>query len=334
MESIKSREIHLKRYPQGLPQADDFALVEAEVAPPAEGQALVRNAFMSVDPYMRGRMIRRKSYAPPFELDQPLYGGCVGQVAESRAEGLAPGDWVLGGKGWRQYFTAPAGELTPIDVDLAPASAYLGVMGMPGMTAYVGLLDIGRARAGETVFVSAAAGAVGSVVCQIGRIKGCRVVGSAGSDDKVDWLRREAGVEAFNYKRADDLGAALALACPGGVDVYFDNVGGAHLEAAIAQMKDRGRAALCGMIGQYNAAAPVPGPGNLMQMIIKRLRLQGFLVFDHEARRPDFQADMGEWIGQGQIKWRQTVVEGLERAPEAFIGLFEGANTGKMVVKL
>ncbi len=333
MDSISSREIRLKRYPQGIPEAADFDLVETQVPAPTSGQVLVRNAYMSVDPYMRGRMIQRKSYAPPFELEQPLYGACVGEVVESNAAGLAPGDWVLGGKGWRDYFIAAADELTPIDIDRAPASAYLGVMGMPGMTAYVGLLDIGQARPGETVFVSAAAGAVGSAVCQIARIKGCKVVGSAGSDDKVAWLCQEAGVEAFNYK-VDDLGVALAQACPEGVDVYFDNVGGAHLEAAIAQMNDNGRAALCGMIGQYNAGAPQAGPGNLMQMIIKRLRLQGFLVFDHQARRADFEADMSDWIATGQIKWRETVVEGLERAPEAFIGLFQGANTGKMVVKL
>ena len=238
-------------------------------------------------------------------------------------------------QGWREYFISEGSDLSAVDPALAPIRAFLGTMGMPGMTAYVGLLDIGQLKDGETVFVSAASGAVGSIVCQIAKIKGCRVVGSAGSEKKVDWLLSDAGIDvAFNYKNIDDLTVELAHACPDGIDVYFDNVGGDHLEAAIQHMNNLGRIVLCGMISLYNATEPTPGPRNLSYAIGRRLSLQGFIVSDHYDRLPQFYADMGTWIGQGKIRWRETIVDGIENAPRAFIGLFKGDNLGKMLVQV
>ncbi len=302
---------------------------------PSDGQVLVRNIYMSVDPYMRGRMVDRKSYVPPFQLGEPLSGGCIGQVVQSRVGEFQVGDLVLSMLGWREYYVSNGSRLTKIDPGTAPIQAYLGVAGMPGMTAYVGLLDIGQPNEGDTVFVSAASGAVGSVVCQIAKIKGCRVVGSAGSDEKVAWLRREAGIDAaFNYKQVQRLGTELGNHCPGGIDIYFDNVGGEHLQAALARMNLFGRVVLCGMISQYNATEPLPGPSNLGLAIARRLTLKGFLVQDHSDRLPDFHADMAKWIAEGRIKWKETIVEGIENAPRAFIGLFKGENFGKMLVKI
>ncbi len=302
---------------------------------PSDGQVLVRNIYMSVDPYMRGRMVDRKSYVPPFQLGEPLSGGCIGQVVQSRVGEFQVGDLVLSMLGWREYYVSNGSRLTKIDPGTAPIQAYLGVAGMPGMTAYVGLLDIGQPNEGDTVFVSAASGAVGSVVCQIAKIKGCRVVGSAGSDEKVAWLRREAGIDAaFNYKQVQRLGAELGNHCPGGIDIYFDNVGGEHLQAALARMNLFGRVVLCGMISQYNVTEPLPGPSNLGLAIARRLTLKGFLVQDHSDRLPDFHADMAKWIAEGRIKWKETIVEGIENAPRAFIGLFKGENFGKMLVKI
>ncbi len=302
---------------------------------PSDGQVLVRNIYMTVDPYMRGRMVDRKSYVPPFQLGEPLSGGCIGQVVQSRVGEFQVGDLVLSMLGWREYYVSNGSRLTKIDPGTAPIQAYLGVAGMPGMTAYVGLLDIGQPNEGDTVFVSAASGAVGSVVCQIAKIKGCRVVGSAGSDEKVAWLRREAGIDvAFNYKQVQHLRAELGNHCPGGIDIYFDNVGGEHLQAALARMNLFGRVVLCGMISQYNATEPLPGPSNLGLAIARRLTLKGFLVQDHSDRLPDFHADMAKWIAEGRIKWKETIVEGIENAPRAFIGLFKGENFGKMLVKI
>jgi NADPH-dependent curcumin reductase CurA len=330
-----SREIHLKRRPTGLPSESDFELAQVPVPEPGAGEALVRNIYMSVDPYMRGRMVDRASYVAPFPLGQPLDGGCVGQVVKSNGARLQGGDYVLGFRGWREYYVSNGSDLTKIDPQLAPIDSYLGTFGMPGMTAYVGLLDIGQPEAGDTVYVSAAAGAVGSVVCQIARIKGCRVVGSAGSDEKVRWLREEAGDDAaFNYKKVADLPAQLGRDCPNGINVYFDNVGGDHLEAALGQMTPHGRIVLCGMISLYNATQPLPGPRNPFLAITKRLTLQGFIVSDHADRRPAFVADMSQWIAQGRIQSKETIVDGIENAPKAFIGLFTGENFGKMLVKI
>lgn len=335
MAETLSREIHLKSRPSGMPEAENFELVEVSVPEPADGELLVRNIYMSVDPYMRGRMVDRKSYVPPFQIGQPLDGGCVGRVVRSRNNAYAVGDYVLGTRGWREYYTSEGSQLQKIDPALAPVQTYLGVMGMPGLTAYVGLLDVGRARPGDMVFVSAAAGAVGSAVCQIAKIKGCRVVGSAGSREKIRWLLEEAGIDAaFNYKETDKLTEELHRHCPKPIDVYYDNVGGSHLEAALDHMNDHGRIVLCGMISQYNSIQRPRGPGNLFLAIQRRLTLQGFIVSDYLDRVPQFHQDLGKWIKQGRIKWRETVVEGIERAPEAFIGLFRGDNFGKMLVKV
>jgi NADPH-dependent curcumin reductase CurA len=330
-----SREIYLKHHPVGLPSEDDFELATVPIRAPGAGEVLVRNLYMSVDPYMRGRMTGQQSYIEPFPLGQPLEGGCVGQVTQSQAATFQVGDYVLGRKGWREYYVSDGADLTKIDPTLAPPQAYLGVLGMPGLTAYVGLLDIGRPEAGNTVFVSAAAGAVGSVVCQIAKLKGCRVVGSAGSADKVRWLQEVAGVDAaFNYKEEGSLTAEVGRRCPHGIDVYFENVGGAHLEAALEHMNARGRIALCGMISQYNEDSPSSGPRNLRLAVRKRLMLRGFIVSDHSDRQPQFYADMAAWIANGKIKWQETIIDGIENAPKAFLGLFTGDNTGKMLVRL
>ena len=335
MTQIISREIHLKRRPVGLPSESDFELVEVPVPEPAVGELLVRNLYISVDPYMRGRMADRASYVDPFSIGRPLEGGCVGQVVQSNGGMLPVGEYVLGFKGWREYYVSDGSELTRIDPKLVPLQYYLGIMGMPGMTAYVGLLDIGQPKEGETVFVSAAAGAVGSVACQIAKIKGCRVVGSAGSDEKVRWLQEEAVVDAaFNYKKVDDFSAELARLCPNGIDIDFENVGGAHLEAALERMNRCGRVVLCGMISQYNATEPLSGPGNLFLAITRRLKLQGFIVSDHFDRRPQFLADMSRWIAEDRIQWKETILDCIENAPRAFVGLFQGENFGKMLVRV
>ena len=335
MVEIKNCAVVLKQRPVGVPKIGDFEIVEMPIPNPAPGQVLVRNWYMSVDPYMRGRMIEAKSYTPSFQIGEILTGGCVGEVIVSEREDTQVGDQVLGFEGWREYFLSDGEGLTKIDTSMVSIQSYLGVMGMPGMTAYVGLLDIGAPTPGETVFVSAAAGAVGSIVCQIGKIKGCRVVGSAGSDAKVAWLLEEAGVDAaFNYKQGTSLASVLREHCPKGIDIYFENVGGAHLEAALGLMNDFGRIPVCGMISQYNLGTGEPGPKNMTSIIGKRLKLQGFIVSDHYDRLPQFTADMTRRIGESKVKWKETIFEGLEFAPEAFIGLFSGENFGKMLVKL
>ena len=335
MPEISSREIRLKNRPVGLPAETDFELAETKIAEISDGQVLIRNIYMSVDPYMRGRMYDRKSYIPPFQINQPLQGGCVGQVSASKNDEFAVGDCVVSMLGWREYAVSDGRGLIKIDPNQFPIQTYLGAAGMPGMTAYVGLLDIGKPREGETVFVSAASGAVGSIVCQIAKLKGCRVVGSAGSDEKVAWLTEEAGVDAaFNYKKADHLIAEVGKYCSQGIDVYYENVGGEHLVAALEHMNPFGRLVMCGMISIYNATQPVAGPPNLGHIISKKLTMQGFIVGDHMHRLSDFHADMATWVAQGKIKWKETVLEGIENAPAAFIGLFKGQNFGKMLVKL
>jgi NADPH-dependent curcumin reductase CurA len=335
MTAIVSQEIHLKSRPIGLPTAENFALATVSLPGPDSGQVLVRNIYLSVDPYMRGRMVDRKSYTPPFRLDEALSGGCVGQVVQSNGGPFQVGDYVLGMQGWREYYLSDGKGLTCIDPALTPIQAFLGVVGMPGMTAYVGLLDIGQPKAGETVYVSAAAGAVGAIVGQIAKCKGCRVVGSTGADDKVAWLLNKAKFDAaFNYKKVDNLRTELANHCPNGVDVYFDNVGGDHLEAAIDRMNNFGRIVACGMIAQYNATEASPAPRNLGSMGGKRLRMQGFIVSDHFNRRPQFLADMREWIAKGRIIWQETIYQGIENTPKALISLFTGQNFGKMLVKV
>ncbi|MGA3116210.1 MAG: NADP-dependent oxidoreductase [Syntrophobacteraceae bacterium] len=336
MAQIVSREIRLKKRPVGMPSEDDFELAEVVIPGLGEGEVLVKNIYMSVDPYMRGRMNAGKSYVPPFELHKPLEGGCVGQVTVSKNDKFHRGDYVLGTKGWREYFITDGSDLTNIDPAVAPVQAFLGPLGMPGLTAYVGFLDIGKPREGDTVFVSAASGAVGSIVSQIAKIMGCRVVGSAGSEQKVSWLVETAGVDAaINYKQISDLTEALGGLCPEGIDIYYENVGGKHLEAALANMKLFGRIVLCGLIAIYNDAAQrESGPGSLFLAIPKRLTLRGFIVSDHLDRREQFYSDMGKWIREGRIRWKETIIEGIESAPKALIGLFKGENFGKMLVKV
>ncbi len=337
-----SREVRLMSRPDGMPVVDNFAVASVDLAAPTDGQVRVRNRFMSVDPYMRGRMYDRPSYVPPFAIGQPLQGHAIGEIVESHADGFAVGDMVSSMFGWREeYVVDPAalakmmpGMFTkvPVMAGVSP-SAYLGVLGMPGLTAWAGLLEVGQPKAGETVFVSGAAGAVGSLVAQIAKIKGCHVVASTGSAAKCDWLRAAGVDHAVNYKDGNLLEAVRAAA-PNGIDVYFDNVGGEHLEVAIELANSFARFAECGMISQYNATEPVPGPRNMIMIVGKRLKLQGFIVSAYDGMRDQFMTDMGGWIADGRIKWEETVMEGIEAAPAAFLGLFTGGNTGKMVVKL
>lgn len=330
-----SREIQLKNRPVGIPNPSDFALVDVPLTTPKDGEILVQNEYLSVDPYMRGRMYDRKSYTPAFKIGEPISGGSVGKVIQSNSDQYAVGEYVLSFSGWREYFLSTGVGLTKVDPAIAPVQTYLGVLGMPGMTAHVGLLNIGKPKENETVYVSAASGAVGSIVCQIAKLKGCQVVGSAGSDQKVDWLLDTLNVDAaFNYKKADNLTAELGQQCPDGIDIYFENVGGKHLEAALNNMNPFGRIPVCGMISQYNNAAPQPGPNNLPHIIGKRLLLQGFIVSDYEDQRGQFLSDMTTWLGEGQLQWEETIVDGIAHAPEAFIGLFTGENIGKMLVKV
>jgi len=335
MPDIASKEVHLANRPTGMPKPGDFALAAASVPEPGDGEVRIRNLWMSVDPYMRGRMYDRPSYVPPFAIGEAMGGGAVGVVESSKNDAFAVGDHVLHMSGWREAFLSTGADLITIDPSVAPVQAYLGALGMPGLTAYVGLLEVGGLREGDHVFVSGAAGAVGSVACQIAKNHGCTVVASAGSEEKVAWLTDELGVDvAFNYKSVGSLMSFLPTVAGGGFDLYFDNVGGDHLEAALLQMKDFGRVALCGMIDQYNAAIPPAGPRTLIVAIGRRLTIRGFIVSDHLDRQPRFVEDMARWIGEGRMKWKETVYEGIDSAVDAFLGLFSGANIGKMLVKL
>jgi NADPH-dependent curcumin reductase CurA len=329
----KSRHVVLAARPSGLPKPGDFALQETVVAEPGDGEVLVRNLYMSVDPYMRGRMNDRKSYAQPWQIGRPADGRAIGQVLASRAPGFAEGDFVASMLGWREHFTAPAGALMKVDRGVAPLSAYLGVLGVPGFTGWYGLKEIGRPTAGETLVVSGAAGATGSLVAQMGVILGCRVVGTAGTDPKCAWLTGR-GIHAINYRTAGDLYEALRAACPDGIDVYFENVGGAMLDAVLRLINPFARIPLCGMISQYNLAEPEPGPRYLFSLIGNRGRMQGFIISDHFDRYAEFVAEVAPWLRAGRLAYQETVVDGLDRAVEAFLGLFRGDNTGKMLVRL
>ncbi len=298
-----------------------------------EGQVLRRTLYLSLDPYMRGRMREGASYTSPSPLNQPMVGGTVSQVIETKNEAFAVGDFVLGYDGWQEYGASDGRDLRKIDPSKAPLSYALGVLGMPGMTAYVALLDIGQPKAGETVVVSAAAGAVGSLVGQIARILGCRTVGLAGSDEKCRFVMEELGFDAcINYK-TQPLDQALQEACPNGIDVYYDNVAGPVLEAVLGHINLGARIPLVGLISQYNLATPPPGP-NLMPLLVKRALIQGFLVVDHAHRQEAFLADMGQWVAEGRVKAYEDILEGLENAPEAFLGLFSGTNVGKLLVRV
>jgi len=327
-------EVRLKSRPQGMPTHDNFEFAKVDLAAPGPGEVQVKNLWMTVDPYMRGRMNDVKSYAPPFQLGKVMDGGAIGQVTASNDPKFAVGDLVQSGFGWREGFTAPAATLQKLDAKGLPPQAFLGAAGMPGLTAYAGLIKIAALKEGDVVFVSGAAGAVGSMVAQIAKAKGHKVIGSAGGPDKVAFLK-EIGVDhAIDYKAEKDLTAAILAGAPEGIDVYFDNVGGAHLEAALNAAKLFARFAICGMISIYNATRPEPGPSNLAMLIGKNIRMEGFIVSHHFDMMPKYIEELSGWVREGKVKWQETVFEGIDKAPDAFLGLFSGENTGKMLVKL
>ncbi|MGI8577847.1 MAG: NADP-dependent oxidoreductase [Nocardioidaceae bacterium] len=330
-----SREIRLASRPHGRPTADNFTLATTEVSRPELGQLVVRNTVLSVDPYMRGRMNDAPSYVPPFEVGKVMTGGAVGEVVESRDDRFSPGDWVLHDLGWREVAVVDAARATRVDTSDVPPGAYLGVLGMPGLTAYVGLTVIGNLREGDAVFISGAAGAVGSTAGQIARQLGAaRVIGSAGSAAKVDHLINELGFDsAFDYHQ-EPVAQSLAEAAPDGIDVYFDNVGGDHLEAAIGRLRNYGRVAACGSISTYNATQPAPGPRTIGLVTTRRLTIRGFIVSDHADRTNEYLQRARSWLESGQLRIRETVVEGIANAPDAFFGVLGGDNIGKMIVAL
>lgn len=326
------RAWHLKSRPKGMPTDENFELREIDLPPLSDGMIRVRNRWLSVDPYMRGRMNDVKSYVPPFQLNQPLEGGAVGEVVESNADGFAPGDLVQHMGGWRDEAVVAARTATRLPDLGAERQQFLGILGTTGATAYFGLLDAASAKEGDIVFVSAAAGAVGSAVVQIAKARGMTVIGSAGGTEKCGYVRELGSDHVIDY-RAGPILKSLAATAPEGIDVYFDNVGGSHLDAALAVARNHARFAICGMIEGYNK----PEPTNLrfaMRIIAARIRLQGFLVFDYFPRMDEFYRDMAVWLKSGAVKSRETVVEGLEQTPDAFLGLFKGANVGKMLVRL
>ncbi|HEU5331376.1 MAG TPA: NADP-dependent oxidoreductase [Actinocrinis sp.] len=333
--TVTAREYHLASRPAALPGPETFDLVEQELPDPGPGQLLVRNDLLSVDPYMRGRMNDAKSYVPPFQVGAPLEGAAVGTVLASGDDTVPVGTSVLHMAGWRDHALIGRREATVVDTSIAPAGAYLGALGVPGLTAWGGLLFAAEFKPGDTVFVSGAAGAVGSLAGQIARLKGAaRVVGSAGGPEKAQLLTSRFGFDAAIDYRAGDLRGQLAAAAPDGIDVYFDNVGGEHLEAAIARANRNARMALCGAISGYNAAEPEPAPRNLSLAIGKRLTLRGFIVMDYFPHNAAFVAEMAPWLANGEVVALETVVEGLENTPSAFLSLFSGGNTGKMLVRL
>jgi NADPH-dependent curcumin reductase CurA len=333
MSAQVSREIRLKARPTGLPTKDDFELASVELKAPAEGEVQVRNLWMSVDPYMRARMIDRPSYVPPFQLGQPLQGAAVGEVVASRYPAFKSGDIVRSMFGWRESFNAPAKVIEKIDLRGLPMQTFLGAAGGPGLAAYVGLLKIAELKDGDVVFVSAASGAVGSIVCQIAKIKGHTVIASTGGTDKCVYLE-ELGVDhIIDYKATKDIPAALRNAAPHGIDVYFDNVGGAHLEAAIEVARPFARFALCGMISQYNGEAPA-GPRNILLAVSKSLTLKGFVINDHFQLMGELANQIAVWFAAGKLNARESVAEGIDSAPEAFLKLFSGDKIGKMLVRL
>ncbi|MFP8952242.1 NADP-dependent oxidoreductase [Natrialbaceae archaeon A-arb3/5] len=326
---------HLAKRPNGEPDTECFELRETDVPKPTPGKLLVRVTYLSVDPYMRGRMDAGESYAEPWAVGDVLKGGVVGEVVESASGQYSEGDLVTGEGRWGEYSLLDADEVAPVDPSVADQLAYLGVLGMPGRTAYFGLLDVGEPKPGETVVVSGGAGAVGSVVGQIAALAGCRVVGFAGSDTKTDWLTDDLGFDAaINYKTTDDYGEALEAAAPDGVDVYFDNVGGPITDAVFSQLNLDARVAVCGQIAHYNDETVPTGPRKLPQIIAPRARVEGLLVGDYVTRFGDASEQLREWVDSGELTHRETVVDGLDRAPDAFLGLFSGDNIGKQVVKV
>ena len=329
----RNRHVRLKRRPTGAPTPADFEVTDGPLPDPAEGEVLVRGIYLSLDPYMRGRISGQRSYARPVEVGAVMEGRVVGEVARTRDPALREGDFVLGGYGWQLYSAVPGQSLIKLDPAEAPLSTALGVLGMPGLTAYVGLDEIGKPQRGETVVVSAASGAVGAVVGQLARRAGARVVGIAGGSDKCRWVEAELGFEACIDHRSADLGAALDRVGLKGIDVYWENVGGAVQQAVFPRFNDFGRMVMCGMVAEYNDVEPRPGP-NLMSAVRKRLKIQGFIVSDRWQRFAEYRAMAAPLLKSGKLKYREDIVEGLDRAPEAFVGLLQGRNFGKLVVKL
>lgn len=335
-----NKKIILASRPSGMPTGDNFKIVDTEMPQAAEGEVIVRTLYLSVDPYMRGRMNEGKSYVEPFELNEVITGGGVGEIVESRSGNFQVGDIVAGYMGWQLYSAAKGDAGTPaslikIDPALAPVTTALGILGMPGLTAYFGLFDIGRPVAGETVVVSGAAGAVGMVVCQLAKIEGCRVVGIAGSDEKNKYLTGELGADAaVNYKTSSDLRQSLKDACPGGVDVYFDNVGGEISDSVMSLINHGARIVICGQIALYNLERPDIGPRVQLSLLVNRALMQGFIVSDYAARFPEGVSRLGRWLGEGKLKNAENIIEGFENAPRAFLGLFAGENTGKQLVRV
>jgi NADPH-dependent curcumin reductase CurA len=333
MADSVNRQVLLKSRPEGAPSLDNFELVDAPIPEPGEGEVLMRTLYLSLDPYMRGRMSAAKSYAAPAAVGRPMVGGTVGRIVASRHPGYAAGDVVLGYGGWQEYALSNGAGLRKLDPAGAPVSTALGVLGMPGMTAYVGLLEIGRPQPGETVVVAAASGAVGSVVGQIAKIRGCRAVGIAGGAEKCRFVAGELGFDACVDHRAPDFARQLEAACPKGIDVYFENVGGRVQQTVWPLLNEFARVPVCGLIAQYNATTATPGP-DMVSVLRKRLLLRGFIVSDFAARQADFLREAGEWVRTGRLKYREDIVDGLEQAPAAFLGLLEGRNFGKLLVRI
>ncbi len=330
-----NQQIILVSRPKGMPTDEHFAIVETPVPQPKEGEVLVQTLYLSVDPYMRGRMSDRKSYVPPYELNGVVGGGAVGRVLQSKSPSYREGDIVLGNYGWQRYAVVPAAQLQKVNPELAPITTALGVLGMPGLTAYFGLLDIGQPKKGETVVVSGAAGAVGMTVGQIAKIKGCRVVGIAGSDEKTAYLVQELGFDAaINYKTTADLREALKAACPNGVDIYFDNVGGTISDAVMTLLNFQARIPLCGQIALYNLEKPDVGPRMQTQLLITSSLMKGFIVRDYASRFEEGVSQLAQWVREGRLKYKENIVEGFENTIKAFLGLFTGENLGKQLVKV
>jgi hypothetical protein len=333
-----NHQIRLAARPEGLPSPSDFSMSEEAVPTPGDGQMLCRTIYLSLDPYMRGRMNAGPSYAKGVDLGGVMVGRTVSQIVESNVEGFEAGDFALTGNGWQEYALSDGRGVRKLDPAEAPISTALGVLGMPGMTAYVGLLHHGKVQGGESVVVSAASGAVGAVVGQIAKIKGCRVVGIAGAREKCDYVVDELGFNACVSHKSDDLAEDLAAACPDGVDVYFENVGGKVFEAVLPLLNDFARIPVCGRIATYNDTEPPPGPNRVPELmgltLVRRLTFRGFLVFDHVDLEPDFLRDVGRWVRSGQVRYKEHVVAGLENAVDAFLGLFSGRNFGKLLIRV
>ena len=334
--AIISKYVALKNYiPTGLPKETDFEIKSKEISINKEKNILVSNSWISVDPYMRARMTERKNYKPPFKIGEEMEGYAIGKVEISNDKSFNVGDLVFSNHGMRDNFVCSADKLKKLKAIDMPIQSYLGPLGMTGHTAYIGLLKHGELKAGQTVLVSSAGGSVGSTVCQIAKNLGCKVIASTGSDEKVDWLKNELKVDyAFNYKKVENLVLHFKEVCPDGFDLYFDNVGGDFLESAIFQMKNFGRIVVCGRISQMNVTTPGSGIKNMAHVLVKRLTIKGFLIFDHENEREPFETDMLKWLSKGEIKFKETIYTGIESAPKSFIDLLKGKNTGKMLVKI